>query len=500
MDVLAQDHYPALGSRWGSVFGGDGANEDAERPRTEAEGTSGVDDNHDESTKTHSNTDSLIYLDSDEGDESGAEGSTFPREDSAPASRIEKAWSGHWPQTFDGVDERDFEHTGFSAEPSQQAERDTEATLNKAPGQQLLTPDPTQEMMTASQAAAISETEQVPDQDTQESPTGLNLSLPPTSGVAPIAPSLLVDHDMSPSHLKQEPTPDTAMEVVTNEGSSSIPLIIVPTTENDVPPQEQPEAIREETAGTSNEVFVQLPVPDRQAHGLQSKHSYFAPLATLVDHVGNLVDTISIVHEASPIVKATSGAKEYFVTIQITDPSMAGTTLKAQIFRRYKSAMPTLVEGNAVLLRNFKVQSDDHSITLLSSQNSFCAVFDESAPDAQVNGAPTDYHSEERVFASNLRNWYGDIGAHMVADYELQSSIQRDDLDREGSALISESGSVDSVSRDPTSSARSSRRRKSHRRVTIHELRDGRRYAEVGSPNTKESIHELRDGTVYANF
>jgi hypothetical protein len=228
---------------------------------------------------------------------------------------------------------------------------------------------------------------------------------------------------------------------------------------------------------------------------LRSKLSYFAPLATLIDHYNALVDTISIVHEATPIAKAASGSKDFFITLQLTDPSMAGTTLQAQIFRRRKSVMPSVVPGNVILLRDFKVRTYDHSIMLVSVESSSWAVFDGIDPNAQMNGPPVEYGAEETDCAVGLRTWYNDIGTHMLADSELQAAIERDSMGRDlspGSAVPSETGSFESGSRSFR------RSRNSHRRVTIHELRDGTRYTEVGSPSTKDSIHELRDGTVYA--
>lgn len=258
-------------------------------------------------------------------------------------------------------------------------------------------------------------------------------------------------------------------------------------------------------APTAPTVLVRKPVPDRHAHGLRSKLSYFAPLATLVDHYNALIDTISVVNEIMPIAKAASGSKDYYMTIQLTDPSMAGTTLQAQIFRRYKSAIPALSEGSVILLRNFKVRSFDHSIMLVSVDSSAWAVFDGSSPEAQMNGPPVEYGSDERAYVSDLRRWYCEVGESMVADNKLQASIERESLDREltpSDVASSEVGSIGSASRgDSVQSTRGSRRsRKRHRRVTIHELRDGTRYTEVGSPSSRESIHELRDGTVYANL
>jgi hypothetical protein len=278
--------------------------------------------------------------------------------------------------------------------------------------------------------------------------------------------------------------------------------VVLPTTEptDELEKDGEQDLVVHESTVTAPEtpivVFSKPPVPDRNAHGLRSKLSYFAPLATLVDHYNALVDTISIVYEASPVAKATSGSKDYFMTIYLTDPSMAGTMLEAQIFRRYKSAMPSVTEGQAILLRDFKVQTRNHSMTLVSIDSSSWAVFDGSGPEAKMTGPPVEYGSEERAFASGLRRWYLEYGEGMVADRQLQASIERDSRARTPSSVAaSDAGSL-----EETPSTRGSRRsRRSHRRVTIHELRDGTRYTEVGSPSGQHDIHELRDGTVYVN-
>ncbi|KAJ5759770.1 Telomere end binding protein [Penicillium odoratum] len=436
--------------------------------------------------KTGANTETVIGLDSDE-DKSSEVGEIAPsREDSASASQIEKAWSGAEPKPtglhgWDGTyDERSDERAPLG--DIQIGNEAAETTSAQSTWPQLLTPDPTQEV-NDSQATVNKER-----------------TVEPSPSAPEFAPSTS-DHPSENVVATSLPEQVFSSEDVPDEKLAGDPLVVIPTTET-IQLEEQSKATQGETREAPAVVVSQFPAPDRHAHGLRSKLSYFAPLATLIDHFSALVDTISIVHEVSPIAKATSGPKDYFMTIQLTDPSMAGTVLQAQIFRRYKTAMPVLVEGNAVLLRNFKVCSFDHSITLVSVESSSWAVFDGSGPKAQVNGPPVEYRSEELAYASGLRKWYADFGASMVADHQLQASILSESVEREGSAMISESGSVDSVScGDPPSSARSSRRsRKSHRQVTIHELRDGRRYTEVGSPSSKESIHELRDGTLYANL
>lgn len=348
--------------------------------------------------------------------------------------------------------------------------------------QQLPTPDPTQEVLHGEQSETHNE--QVEELDVTGdlvSPADLNISLT-TAPEETIAPE------------KQDD--------VSNAD------VVLPTTEriNDRRQDDEPDiAVPEltvEAPKTPAVVISKPPVPDRDAHGLRSKLSYFAPLATLADHYNALVDTISVVYEASPVAKATSGSKEYSMMIFLTDPSMAGTTLEAKIFRRYKSAMPSVAEGQAILLRDFKVQSHNHSISLVSLESSSWAVFDGSGPEAKMTGPPVEYGSEELAFASGLRRWYSEAGAGMVADSQLQASIKRDSRSfTPSSVAASDAGSLDETpSARDSPSARSSRRaRRSHRRVTIHELRDGTRYTEVGSPSGQHGIHELRDGTVYAN-
>lgn len=246
---------------------------------------------------------------------------------------------------------------------------------------------------------------------------------------------------------------------------------------------------------------------DRHYPGLRSKLSYFAPLATLVDHYDSLIDTISAVTEVRPVIRASSGRKDYMLTLQLTDPSMAGTTHFAQIFRPFKAALPSVSEGDAVLLRNFKVKSFNRSMMLLSASTSAWAVFN-GQNKTLVEGPPVEYGKEEQTYATDMRQWYQENGMAMVADAQLQASIER--AGREGtpasSVALSDSESIDSAQRNgergesSVSNLSSRRNRKSHRRITIHELRDGRRYTEVGSPSGKENIHELRDGTVYANL
>ena len=266
--------------------------------------------------------------------------------------------------------------------------------------------------------------------------------------------------------------------------------------------------------------------PNRHYPGLRSKLSYFAPLASLSDNFNTLIDTISIVYDASAVSQSLSGKRDYLLTLHVTDPSMAGATVPAQIFRPFEEALPRVREGDAILLRDFRVGAFNHAMCLVSVDVSAWAVFTDGhslegqnnkgqeaqaqiqAQKMEITGPPVEYGLEENSYATDLRQWYHEDGASKVADSHLQASIDLASRGRSSSEASFDSDSVGlglgqglGLTAGPDGRRSLLRRsRRSHRRITIHELRDGRRYTEVGSPSDRESIHELRDGTVYANL
>jgi hypothetical protein len=254
-----------------------------------------------------------------------------------------------------------------------------------------------------------------------------------------------------------------------------------------------------DTERQSPEAIKSRPEPNRLASGLRSRISYFAPLATLVDWYKATIDNLSVVVEVSPLARATSGSRDYHIGLRVSDVSMAGTTVAVHIFRPHWTALPSVAEGDVILLRNFQVQSFEHSMMLVSCESSAWAIFPRGSDEPRIPGPPVEYGEEELLYVKNLRNWYCDGGAAMVADYLLQTSIDRENRGHSPSSVASSDvSSVDSMARGASAGSRS-RRKKSSRRATVHELINGRKYVDVGSPSDKDSIHELRDGTVYAH-
>ena len=213
--------------------------------------------------------------------------------------------------------------------------------------------------------------------------------------------------------------------------------------------------------------------------GFRTPFSYFAPLSTIEQHFNSAVDVLVTVVSSTKASRATNGPRDFHQTVFIVDSSssLANTIpscTTAQIFRPYKQALPILQIGDALLLRNFKVQMQKHKPMLLSTEYSAWAVFRENT-DVQIRGPHVEFGEEEIGFAKDLTEWW----------YGLGSGVQ--------SQLVS---SVPQV--EPSSRGRPKGKKKEKRvSEVVHELRDGTKYTD-GSADMN-SIHELRDGTMYAD-
>lgn len=239
--------------------------------------------------------------------------------------------------------------------------------------------------------------------------------------------------------------------------------------------------------------------PNINAIGLRSRLSYFFPLSTLADNFNKMTDTISVVISCSKISQSHKGPREYYTTLHLTDLSMSGITVCAQFFRRTKSSLPIAEKGDIILLRDFKVQSMDHKMMLLSMAASAWAVFrGGSDTDVQMNGSPVEFGQEEQEYVATLRQWYQEEGEQLAEKHEYLT-VARGNTET-SSSISSATSSSPSRGKGGIFKKYTRPKKPRHRRITIHELRDGRRYAEVGSPADKDMIHELRDGTVYANL
>lgn len=143
--------------------------------------------------------------------------------------------------------------------------------------------------------------------------------------------------------------------------------------------------------------------------GLRTALSYYAPLSTLLSHFNNPTSVLATVHSFNAITQSKSGPRDYHQSLYLTDPSSVSCPLTwARIFRPNELAFPNLIQGDAILLRNFKVQSFQNRVGLLSTNSSAWAVFRQDT-EVQVRGPPVEFGPEERSFARALWNWWASV-------------------------------------------------------------------------------------------
>lgn len=155
-----------------------------------------------------------------------------------------------------------------------------------------------------------------------------------------------------------------------------------------------------------------LPPSQPSPPGFRTNLSYFVPLATLTSHFATTVDILAIALSSTPVTRATSGPRDYTQTLYITDPSSSAlkhSITTAQIFRPNNRCFPLVDKGDALLLRELKVQHFQRRLSLLSTESSSWAVFRKGA-DVQIRGPPVELGAEERGFARGLWDWWASLG------------------------------------------------------------------------------------------
>jgi len=163
------------------------------------------------------------------------------------------------------------------------------------------------------------------------------------------------------------------------------------------------------TSIANGHAMVQSPRSAPPLVGLRTRLSYFSPLATIHDHFASTIDVLAIVTSTTSMQRSKSGPKDYHLSLNIIDPSSNSSFTTVQIFRPFKEALPLASKGAAILLRNFKVQSQKHKFVLVSTASSAWAVF-EKGQIAEVNGPPVEIGAEERGFAKGLSQWWESLG------------------------------------------------------------------------------------------
>ena len=156
-----------------------------------------------------------------------------------------------------------------------------------------------------------------------------------------------------------------------------------------------------------------LPPSQAPPPGFRTTLSYFVPLTTLQSHFALSIDVLATVVTATDVTRATSGPRDYTQSIFVTDPSSFSSRnpiTTAQIFRSHRDSFPIIEQGDALLLRDFKVQSFQRRLSLLSAQSSAWACFRQHS-DVQIRGPPLEFGPEERGFARGLWRWWDGLSS-----------------------------------------------------------------------------------------
>lgn len=150
----------------------------------------------------------------------------------------------------------------------------------------------------------------------------------------------------------------------------------------------------------------------QKRNGFRTSLSYFVPLASLESHYGALIDVLAVVVASRPVTRAEAGPKDHSQSVYLADPSTtqekassSNAVTLVQFFRPRKTSLPSVIPGDAILVRDFKVQSFQNNLSLLSTDSSAWAVFRKDS-DVQVRGPPIEYGPEERAFARAHWNWW----------------------------------------------------------------------------------------------
>ncbi|KAJ4313688.1 hypothetical protein N0V84_009298 [Fusarium piperis] len=104
------------------------------------------------------------------------------------------------------------------------------------------------------------------------------------------------------------------------------------------------------------------------------------------------------------------GPRDYMLTLNLTDPSVAPTGVcVAHIFRPHLAAMPAVHVGDVVLLRRFQVVSmKGRGFGLRAGDASAWAVFEKAGVEMepQVKGPPVELTADDVKYAEGLRRWW----------------------------------------------------------------------------------------------
>jgi hypothetical protein len=167
------------------------------------------------------------------------------------------------------------------------------------------------------------------------------------------------------------------------------------------------------------------------SRALRTDLSEFTALKVLRFHIGQKLDVFGIVTSTQGEPQRTKGGpRHYQTTFNITDSSIApsGVT-EIQVHRPHLEALPVVVPGDGILLRNFQVIAiKNRGFALRSDPNEACswAVFKDGVAEPEIRGPPVEYGEAEKKHMAAMKEWYSTLDSTAVA------KLQRANADKSG--------------------------------------------------------------------
>lgn len=170
--------------------------------------------------------------------------------------------------------------------------------------------------------------------------------------------------------------------------------------------------------------------------GLRTSLPEYLTFKSLRNSLNKTADFLAVVTTApSQPHRPKHGPRDYMLTLNLTDPSVAPTGVSvAHIFRPHQTSLPTVHAGDIVLLRRFQVVSmKGRGYGIRAGDASAWAVFEKADEEMlpQIKGPPVEVTDEEIKYVEGLKKWW-----HLLDEKAM------DKLDR-ASRKASEAGKED---------------------------------------------------------
>ena len=157
----------------------------------------------------------------------------------------------------------------------------------------------------------------------------------------------------------------------------------------------------------------------------------FTTLKLVRFNVEKKLDVLAIVTTLPSEPQRGKAGRYYHLHFNVTDSTIApGSVVVVNIFRPYRTALPTVQPGECVLLRNFLVKSEKGAGFTLRSDNESSWVVFKNGGEEEVRGPPVEFGDGERDHVSLLKAWYRNLDANSLQRLEKANGDKGSDMGR----------------------------------------------------------------------